>query len=64
MNVTLSHFVCRDGGQLPEGVIPHPNGTLVFGRPLDLSDGGTYLCVAKNDVGQGKVEVEISVTGM
>ncbi|XP_031144373.1 nectin-4 [Sander lucioperca] len=52
----------RDGGQLPEGVIPHPNGTLVFGRPLDLSDGGTYLCVAKNDVGQGKVEVEISVT--
>uniref|UniRef100_A0A8D0DAE4 Nectin cell adhesion molecule 4a n=1 Tax=Sander lucioperca TaxID=283035 RepID=A0A8D0DAE4_SANLU len=51
-----------NGGQLPEGVIPHPNGTLVFGRPLDLSDGGTYLCVAKNDVGQGKVEVEISVT--
>ncbi|XP_028419517.1 nectin-4 [Perca flavescens] len=52
----------RIRGQLPEGVIPHPNGTLVFGRPLDLSDKGTYLCVAKNDVGQGKAEVEVEIT--
>ncbi|KAF1380413.1 hypothetical protein PFLUV_G00163470 [Perca fluviatilis] len=51
----------RTGGQLPEGVIPHPNGTLVFGRPLDSSDGGTYLCEVKNDVGQGTAQVEITV---
>lgn len=54
---------CRVGGVLPEGVIPHPNGTLAFGRPLSVSDGGTYKCVAKNDVGVGSAEVEISVTG-
>lgn len=51
------------GGELPEGVIPHPNGTLAFGRPLSLSDGGTYQCVAKNEVGEAKADVEISVTG-
>ncbi|XP_063757047.1 nectin-4 isoform X2 [Eleginops maclovinus] len=51
----------RIGGELPEGVIPHPNGTLVFGRPLSLSDRGTYQCVAKNEVGVGKAEIEIAV---
>ncbi|CAK6965309.1 nectin-4 [Scomber scombrus] len=51
----------RMGGNLPEGVIPHPNGTLVFGRPLSLSDVGTYQCLAKNEVGTGKAEVEITV---
>lgn len=55
--------VCRMGGELPKGVIPHSNGTLAFGRPLTLSDGGTYQCVAKNEVGEGKVEVEVVVTG-
>lgn len=53
----------RTGGELPEGVVPHPNGTLDFGRPLSPSDGGTYTCVAKNDVGEGKAEVEVSVAG-
>ncbi|CAJ1086640.1 nectin-4 isoform X1 [Xyrichtys novacula] len=52
----------RIGGELPEGVIPHPNGTLAFGRPLSVSDGGTYQCVAKNEVGVGKAEVNIGVT--
>ncbi|XP_038587271.1 nectin-4 [Micropterus salmoides] len=52
----------RMGGELPKGVIPHSNGTLAFGRPLTLSDGGTYQCVAKNEVGEGKVEVEVVVT--
>ncbi|XP_041634867.1 nectin-4 [Cheilinus undulatus] len=51
----------RIGGELPEGVIPQPNGTLVFGRPLSLSDAGTYQCVATNEVGTGKAEVEVSV---
>lgn len=54
----------RNGGELPEGVTSHSeNGTLVFRRPLTASDGGTYQCVAKNDVGVGKAEKEISVTG-
>nr|XP_046236440.1 nectin-4 [Scatophagus argus] len=52
----------RIGGELPEGAIAHPNGTLVFGRPLSSSDGGTYQCVAQNEVGQMKAEVEIAVT--
>ncbi|KAL3046647.1 hypothetical protein OYC64_004603 [Pagothenia borchgrevinki] len=51
----------RVGGELPEGVILHPNGTLVFGRPLSSSDKGIYQCVAENDVGVGKAEVEITV---
>lgn len=53
----------RKDGKLPKGVIEHPNGTLAFGRPLNLSDAGTYQCVATNKVGVGKTEVEINVEG-
>uniref|UniRef100_A0A673ABT6 Nectin cell adhesion molecule 4a n=1 Tax=Sphaeramia orbicularis TaxID=375764 RepID=A0A673ABT6_9TELE len=50
----------RTGGQLPEGVISHPNGTLFFGRPLSMSDGGLYQCMAKNEVGIGRAEMEVT----
>uniref|UniRef100_H3CDX2 Nectin cell adhesion molecule 4a n=1 Tax=Tetraodon nigroviridis TaxID=99883 RepID=H3CDX2_TETNG len=52
----------REGGELPEGVTPHPNGTLAFRRPLSPSDAGTYRCVAKNDVGVASETVEIILT--
>lgn len=66
-NALKCHFlfccVCRVGSDLPEGVIPLPDGTLVFGRPIRMSDNGTYLCVAKNDLGVAEAKVEINVTG-
>lgn len=52
----------RMNGELPNDAIIHPNGTLIFGRPLNLSDGGTYQCVATNEVGAGKAQVDIIVT--
>ncbi|XP_041723997.1 nectin-4-like [Coregonus clupeaformis] len=51
----------RKGGDLPEGVTTG-NGSLLFNRPLGLTDAGIYQCVAKNVVGTGKAEVEITVT--
>lgn len=61
--VTVHSCIYRMGGELPEGVIPHPNGTLLFGRPLSLLDRGTYQCAVKNEVGAAKAEVEIVVKG-
>ncbi|XP_046904803.1 nectin-4 isoform X1 [Hypomesus transpacificus] len=51
----------RKGGALPEGVIPQ-NESLLFGRPLSLTDAGTYQCVAKNVVGVGKGAMEVIIS--
>uniref|UniRef100_A0A4W5JFX3 Nectin cell adhesion molecule 4a n=1 Tax=Hucho hucho TaxID=62062 RepID=A0A4W5JFX3_9TELE len=51
----------RKGGDLPEGVTTG-NGSLLFNRPLVLTDAGIYQCVAMNSVGAGTAEVEITVT--
>ncbi|CAL8326563.1 unnamed protein product [Lota lota] len=51
----------RLGGVLPQGVIPHPNGTLEFGRPLSAGDAGVYQCVVKNAVDSSKADVEVKV---
>ncbi|MFT7815245.1 nectin-4 [Arapaima gigas] len=50
----------RDDGSLPEGVTVQ-NETLLFNRPLSLSDSGVYQCVAKNYLGAEKAEVKITV---
>lgn len=54
--------MCRKGGDLPEGVTTG-NGSLLFNRPLVLTDAGIYQCVAMNSVGADNAEVEITVTG-
>ncbi|XP_072314600.1 nectin-4 [Eucyclogobius newberryi] len=51
----------RDGEAVPEGAVPQPDGTLVFERPLSMSDKGTYQCVAINGVGTGKAELQVTV---
>ncbi|XP_024290406.2 nectin-4 isoform X2 [Oncorhynchus tshawytscha] len=51
----------RKGGDLPEGVTTG-NGSLLFNRPLVLTDAGIYQCVAMNSVGADNAEVEITVT--
>ncbi|CAN9509715.1 unnamed protein product [Ophioblennius macclurei] len=51
----------RLNGELPKGAVTHDNGTLAFGRPLNVSDSGIYQCAAKNDVGVGKADVEVIV---
>uniref|UniRef100_A0A3B3ZE94 Ig-like domain-containing protein n=1 Tax=Periophthalmus magnuspinnatus TaxID=409849 RepID=A0A3B3ZE94_9GOBI len=47
----------RDGEDVPEGAVPQPDGTLLFERPLSLSDAGMYQCVADNNIGIGKAEL-------
>ncbi|KAG7462195.1 hypothetical protein MATL_G00200030 [Megalops atlanticus] len=51
----------RRGGALPEGVTQR-NDTLLFSRPLTLTDAGLYECVAKNSVGLAKADVDIAVS--
>uniref|UniRef100_A0A8K9UD19 Ig-like domain-containing protein n=1 Tax=Oncorhynchus mykiss TaxID=8022 RepID=A0A8K9UD19_ONCMY len=51
----------RKGRDLPEGVTTG-NGSLLFNRPLVLTDAGIYQCVAMNSVGADNAEVEITVT--
>lgn len=51
----------RDGAAVPEGASPQPDGTLLFERALSASDGGLYQCVAKNSIGVGKAELEVSI---
>lgn len=51
----------RDGAELPEGAAPQPDGTLLFERPLSLSDGGKYECEAESSIGIGKAELDVTV---
>ncbi|XP_023202891.1 nectin-4-like isoform X1 [Xiphophorus maculatus] len=51
----------RLGGQLPSGAVPHPDGRLVFERPLNTNDSGTYQCLVKNSEGEDKNTVTITL---
>uniref|UniRef100_A0A3B5LAF0 Ig-like domain-containing protein n=1 Tax=Xiphophorus couchianus TaxID=32473 RepID=A0A3B5LAF0_9TELE len=53
----------RLGGQLPSGAVPHPDGRLVFERPLNTNDSGTYQCLVKNSEGEDKDTVTIALGG-
>lgn len=62
-SIHVSHlFICRRGGALPDGASAAA-GKLVFGRALRLNDSGVYECVVKNNVGVGKTEYVMTVTG-
>lgn len=62
-NPAPHHFTwLRDGAEVPEGASPQPDGTLLFERPLSVSDAGTYQCVAKNNIGVGKAELEVTIS--
>ncbi|XP_038124403.1 nectin-4-like isoform X2 [Cyprinodon tularosa] len=51
----------RLGGVLPKHAVPHSDGRLVFERPLNISDMGTYQCLVKNTEGKYEVKVEITL---
>lgn len=55
-------IIHRRGGALPDGVSV-VGGTLAFGRALRMNDSGVYECVVKNNVGAGKAEYTLTVTG-
>uniref|UniRef100_A0A3B3YVC4 Ig-like domain-containing protein n=1 Tax=Poecilia mexicana TaxID=48701 RepID=A0A3B3YVC4_9TELE len=48
----------RRGEALPDGVSV-VGEKLVFGRPVQLNDSGTYECMVKNTVGSGKTEFRL-----
>ncbi|XP_061086152.1 nectin-4-like [Conger conger] len=50
----------RKDMSLPQGVEVR-NDTLVFGRPLALTDAGLYQCVAENSVSASKAELQIHI---
>ncbi|KAK7910132.1 hypothetical protein WMY93_014816 [Mugilogobius chulae] len=51
----------RDGQAVPDGAVPQPDGTLVFERPLSVSDAGTYQCEADNNIGIGKADIQVNI---
>ncbi|XP_008433258.1 nectin-4-like isoform X1 [Poecilia reticulata] len=51
----------RLGGQLPSGAVSHPDGRLVFERPLNTNDSGTYQCLVNNSEGVDKDTVTITL---
>lgn len=55
-------IIRRGGGALPDGVST-VGGKLVFGRAVRLNDSGVYECVVENNVGVGKTEIALTVTG-
>lgn len=52
----------RRGGALPDGVSA-AGEKLAFGRPIRMSDSGVYECVVKNNMGVGKSDFTLTVTG-
>ncbi|MBN3304937.1 NECT4 protein, partial [Amia calva] len=51
----------RRDSALPEGIAFEDN-SLVFQRPLELSDMGVYVCLARNRVGKVTAEQSITIT--
>ncbi|CAL1590516.1 unnamed protein product [Knipowitschia caucasica] len=51
----------RDGKAVPDGAVPQLDGTLLFERPLMVSDSGMYQCVAQNLIDVGKAEVNVTI---
>ncbi|XP_008432216.1 nectin-4 isoform X3 [Poecilia reticulata] len=51
----------RRGQALPDGVSV-VGEKLVFGRPVQLNDSGTYECAVKNTVGSGKTEFRLHIS--
>lgn len=47
---------------MPDGVSVDGE-KLVFGRPVQLNDSGTYECTVKNAVGSGKTEFTLVISG-